>query len=149
LKKTKIFNCKIPGNINNVRNVVKNVINYLQDFYGPIDDCTQFEIKVILNELVLNAVKHGVKEDDNKHVEVTASITRDNCALLVIEDEGDGYDYRCLLNCICPQHETGNIFDAKETGRGILIVKNLCDNMTFNKKGNKITVLKKLCKETE
>lgn len=148
MNKTKIFSCKIPGNINNVRDVVKNVMNYLQDFYGPITNCTQFEIKVILNELILNAVKHGIKGDNNKYVEVTASITKDNCVLLVIEDEGDGYDYHCLLNGMCSQLETGNIFDAKETGRGILIVKNLCDSMTFNKKGNRITVLKKLRKET-
>lgn len=148
MKKTKIFNCKIPGNINSIKNVVKNVMNYLQDFYGSIDDCSQFEIKVILNELILNAVKHGIKEDDNKYVEVTAGITGDNCVFLVVEDEGDGYDYCHLLNIMRPQDETEDIFDVKEAGRGILIVKNLCDYMTFNEKGNKVTVLKKLCKET-
>lgn len=146
LNKLKGFNCKVAGDIKNVRQVVHDVICHLQHIYGAIEECTLFELKVILNELVLNAIKHGIKEDAGKHVRIAAGLTRDGSAVLMVEDEGEGYDYRCIIDKNKTAQDFINICDAKETGRGLLIVKNLCDRVRCNKKGNRIVVVKRLNK---
>jgi len=149
LEKLKGFSCNVPGSISNVREAVEEVICYLQNIYGSIEECTLFELKVILNELILNAIKHGIREDDSKYVKIAASLTKDGCAVLTVEDEGEGYDYRCVINRNNTVQDLMDICNAKETGRGILIVKNLCDSIRFNKKGNRIIVVKKLCRHKQ
>jgi len=133
----------MPSHINNIGNTVSDVLNFFRSAYGEIETCVLFELRVILNELILNAVKHGNLEDETKYVSIKALVARGGKALIVVEDDGLGYDYRSVLynnlnNNIC------NLNDVKETGRGILIVKSLCEKIKFNKKGNMVCVVKKL-----
>lgn len=141
-----VYNCKIPGNINNVSCVVKDVVQCLQSVYGFIEECTLFELKVILNELILNAIKHGNKEDDSKFVKILVGLTKKDNAILLIEDCGKGFNYRCLMEMDQNDCIFDDICEMKETGRGILIVKNLSDRMKFNGKGNRVVIVKKLCR---
>lgn len=111
-----------------------------------VKENTLFEIKVILNELLTNAVKHGSKSDCSRYVKVSARIM-DNCLfLLEVEDDGEGCDYKSTLHEAQNQCCCENIFDIKETGRGLLLVKNLCDSIQFNMKGNRVTIEKELFK---
>ena len=147
LGRLKVLTCTVPGTIKSIQKVVKEVTCYFQTYYSTIDECTLFELKVILNELVLNAVKHGSKEDYSKCIEIVAGVTKNEDMFLMVKDKGEGYDYKCMMR----QYEnTQDIFDdisnIKETGRGILIVKSLCDRIMFNKKGNTVIVVKKIKK---
>lgn len=146
----KTYNCVIASDFNNICCTINDIINYLQEFYGHLDEGNLFEIKVILNELIMNAVKHGNREDSNKHVKIVSSVTKDGYAFFYIEDEGHGYNYNDVLVKNCPLQDCDGFFDicgVKETGRGMLIVKNLCDKVKFNEKGNKIVVMKKLVRD--
>jgi serine/threonine-protein kinase RsbW len=98
---------------------------------------------VILNELILNAIKHGNRNELSKKVKISVSILKRGYILFLIEDEGEGYDYNCKLkkNVIV---ELEDCYELKETGRGIHIVSNLCDKIKYNKKGNKVIALKKI-----
>jgi len=109
-----------------------------------LNECDLFEVKVILNELILNAIKHGNKEDDKKFIKICAGLKNQRDLFIVIEDSGEGYDYNDVLAIpVCTGSEQ-EICDLKETGRGLLIVKNLCDKIKFNKKGNKVIVVKSI-----
>lgn len=140
------FCCRIPGDINNISLIVRDVINYFEGFCGGIEECALFELKVILNELLLNAIKHGVKEDKSRYVRVIAAIRKDNSVFIMVEDEGSGCDYDIILKNEndCCSNPVYDLCDAKETGRGLLIVKNLCDRIRYNRKGNRVAVVKKL-----
>lgn len=144
MEKLKVYESSIPGNLNYVRSEVNNIIGFLQETWGTIEDCTLFELKVIINELLLNAVKHGNKEDNNKLVRIAAGIEKGDCAFIDIQDDGEGYDYECLIDKAERLCSESNILNLKETGRGLLIIKNLCDNIQFNEKGNRVIVEKKL-----
>jgi len=133
----------MPSHVNNIGNTVADVLNFLRSAYGDIEKSILFELRVILNELILNAVKHGNHEDETKYVSIKAFVARGDKALIVVGDDGLGYDYRSILynnlnDDIC------NLNDIKETGRGILIVKSLCEKVKFNNKGNMVCVVKKL-----
>ncbi|NMB33337.1 MAG: ATP-binding protein [Clostridium sp.] len=99
---------------------------------------TIFDIRVALSELIQNALRHGNKGDKNKYIKVNAGITSDGYAFFVVEDEGEGFDYRDLVR------ETDDLMQLKESGRGVIIVEGLCDKLKFNEKGNKAVILKKL-----
>jgi len=141
---TKIFNYTMQSTIENICCAAQTIISNLQNCYENIDEDTLFEIKVILNELFCNAVRHGNKEISRKIVKITYGISKCNFMFLIVEDEGEGYDYRRYIYSDIDDIRCSEISDMKETGRGLLIVKNLCDKIKFNDKGNKIVILKKL-----
>lgn len=145
----KSFNTRIPCDIQQVGQVVGYILHNLDDRYGKLDECVSFELRLILNELVLNAIKHGNKCDIGKSVKISVGMLKDHHVVLAVEDEGEGYDYSTVYSCTgvtdCILDED-DIFSMKETGRGMLLVKNLCDRIKFNKKGNRVIILKKVCK---
>lgn len=139
MKVLKLCDLRIASELCNIRNSVNNIVEFILDCHGQLREDTLFEIKVILNELLQNAIKHGNKEDVTKQVKVRTGIDN-HYVYFIVEDEGDGFD------CDCERQSEAllDLFQMKENGRGILIVKNLCDKVKYNCKGNKIVVLKSL-----
>lgn len=144
LELLKVYNKIIPSKIEIVNCVVKEVIEYLIENYGKIHTDVLFELRVILNEVLLNAVFHGNKENSNKFINITMGITKDKCLLMIVADDGDGYDYKSYLKKCMDNQEEYCWEEIEETGRGIRIIMKLCDKVEFNKKGNKISILKRL-----
>ncbi|TYQ15091.1 UNVERIFIED_CONTAM: serine/threonine-protein kinase RsbW [Acetivibrio alkalicellulosi] len=131
----------------NTRLLVNDILEFLSCYNTKeaIDQDTLFEVKVILNELMQNALNHGNKKDIAKVIKVQVNIIENNMLCIVIEDEGEGYNFRYLMEVIeKPQENLLEICDLKENGRGLMLVKSLSDKILFNDKGNKIEVLKKL-----
>jgi len=139
-----VYNRIIPSNVEVVGCTVKEIIQYLIENYGDVNIEILFELRVILNELILNAVTHGNKENTNKFVSVSMGITKDKCMLLMVTDDGDGYDYDFYLKKFEDSKEMFCWEEIEETGRGIKIIMKLCDRVEFNKRGNKISILKRL-----
>ena len=135
------YKSEIPSEINEICGLISGILSFIEGTNGQLDACLEFELKVILNELIINAIKHGNSSDPNKKVKVSAILTKGKHLILFIEDEGEGYDYS--LKC-CKAHFKEDFFEMRETGRGIFIVSNLCDKIKFNKKGNKVIAIKKL-----
>jgi serine/threonine-protein kinase RsbW len=71
-------------------------------------------------------------------------MVRDSRIILAVEDQGSGFNYSCFLDDSCRNEDLYELNDIKESGRGILIVKNLCDEIRFNKKGNRIIIVKRI-----
>ncbi|MCX7923663.1 MAG: ATP-binding protein [Clostridia bacterium] len=146
MRTLKVYNSLISSNINNVGSTVSDILFYLREAYNEIGEDCLFELRVILNELILNAVRHGNKEESNKQVKISVGVTGNEYMFLIIEDQGEGYNYKCIVEENQNINELFDICNMKETGRGVMIVRTLCDRLKFNKKGNKVVVLKKFCK---
>lgn len=84
-----------------------------------------FELAV--DEAVANAVVHGNKADDNKKVTVRTALSREG-ASVTVEDEGEGFDEGGIPD---PLAEANLL---KESGRGIFLMKRLCDSVLAVKK---------------
>jgi len=91
---------------------------------------------VALDEAFVNAVKHGNKYDSAKLVRVSADVTRKE-ARFTIEDEGEGFDVNAIPNPLDPE----NLF--KTSGRGVLFIYNIMDEVRYNERGNRLTMVKK------
>jgi len=142
LKSLKVYSNLVPSSINNIGIVVDGLLNSLQNICGQLNDTTLFDLKVILNELLINAILHGNSENENKTVRISADIADKSELYIIIEDEGCGYDYTrlCSEQALHPcDTEPDNVC---ECGRGIRIVRSLCDQVKVNTKGNKIVIMK-------
>ncbi|MFQ5583573.1 MAG: ATP-binding protein [Calditrichia bacterium] len=91
---------------------------------------------IALTELAVNAMVHGNKEDPQKKVTIQADFEEDRLRVS-ITDEGGGFDPGDIPNPTNPQ----NLW--KEHGRGIFLVQNLIDEVSFSTtpEGMKITLI--------
>ena len=113
-----------------------------------VDDvCDLFDIKeeiyghilVALTEAVNNGLQHGNKANPNKNIEVTFKV-KDDTLYFTVKDQGPGFDFNNLPDPTDPK----NI--EKPTGRGIFLMKHLCDAVAFEEKGTKVILEFKLKK---
>jgi serine/threonine-protein kinase RsbW len=96
----------------------------------------QSNLFVALDEAFVNAVKHGNKFDAHKLVRITAEVSKDE-ARFTIEDEGEGFDVQNIPDPLDPE----NLF--KTSGRGVLFIYNIMDEVVYNDRGNRLTMVKK------
>ena len=140
------FVSRFPADINNLKNVIEDILSYYYTVYDELDDSSVFEFRVVLNELLINAIKHGGRQSAECFIKVVAGISADGCALIIIEDGGEGYDTASVCKCDSAAVKSKNVEEVNETGRGIFIVKKLCDDFMVNEKGNKVVINKTLSK---
>ena len=99
-----------------------------------IDDEVYGKYMLSVVECVNNAIVHGNKMDMNKKVHMHYHINNQRIKV-TITDEGEGFDPDSLPD---PTAEE-NI--EKECGRGIFLIKNLCDEVYFEDKGRRVTMI--------
>lgn len=104
---------------------------------GVEDETFLSNMSIAVDEILNNALIHGNDLDETKKIMVRLQFDTERVTLNVI-DEGDGFDYRTLMNDFAEQAET------LPTKRGLFIVHYLMDELTFNDTGNSITVVKYL-----
>jgi serine/threonine-protein kinase RsbW len=135
------LNFEISSDINSISSAVSGVMQYLDGSCVNIDECAIFDIRVILNELLINSIIHGNKKNLDKKIMIRVGVSGKGYFFVFVEDEGKGYDFKRFLNRETPHQ---SLSEMKEYGRGVLIIESLCDRIKFNKKGNKVIVLKKI-----
>ncbi|HYE16564.1 MAG TPA: ATP-binding protein, partial [Pyrinomonadaceae bacterium] len=91
---------------------------------------------IALDEAFVNAVKHGNRGDARKLVRITADLSARE-ARFSIEDEGEGFD----VNSIPDPLDPANLF--KTSGRGVLLIYNIMDEVEYNERGNRLTMVKR------
>lgn len=144
MKTIKAYHAQIPSDSRDLCSIVEDIILFIKEYIGVLPEDYLFEVKVILNELIINAMKHGNKGDKNKLVNIITGLSEMDHIYIIIEDQGEGCDYEYFLNRRCCLEDMSESCSLQETGRGIFIVKSLCDRLKFNKRGNKVIVLKKI-----
>jgi serine/threonine-protein kinase RsbW len=91
---------------------------------------------IALDEAFVNAVKHGNKFDAAKNVRITAEVSATE-ARFTVEDEGEGFDVNAIPDPLDPV----NLF--KTSGRGVLLIHNIMDEVRYNERGNRLEMVKR------
>jgi serine phosphatase RsbU (regulator of sigma subunit)/anti-sigma regulatory factor (Ser/Thr protein kinase) len=115
------------------------VILSTMDSLGYPDESIR-KMKIILTELLANAIYHGNKKDHSKKVTVGHMIDRKK-AIISVLDEGDGFNPKSIADPTLPENV------VKDCGRGLYIVQKYVDKLEFNPRGNRVTVTKNLVKK--
>ncbi|MBR8838507.1 MAG: anti-sigma regulatory factor [Stigonema ocellatum SAG 48.90 = DSM 106950] len=101
----------------------------------------QAELRLGLQEALVNAAKHGNNLDPSKRVLVRFSLI-DNQYWWIISDQGRGFS-PCSAGDIDPEEYLPP--DESESGRGLCILHQIFDQVEWNRKGTEL----RLCKQLE
>ncbi len=104
----------------------------------------QQEVRLGLQEALVNAARHGNNLDPCKAIVVHYSITDEQCSW-IISDKGAGFkpDYSCLesLKKLPPEEA--------ESGRGMCMLYGIFDQVHWNSQGTKLRLCKLINKNNE
>jgi anti-sigma regulatory factor (Ser/Thr protein kinase) len=144
--------------------VIPALVRHVQEYLVRLQLCDQTErirIGVALEEALLNAIFHGnleasseLRQQDEQHyyrladersrqppyrerkVSFTFRLIRTE-AEFSIQDEGPGFDWATLPDPTDPANLD------RVGGRGLLLIRTFMDEVHFNEKGNRISMVKR------
>ena len=151
----------LENKLEDITPLIENLSNEVKK-YIPNDEIDLFS--AALYEVIMNAIEHGnlnilyetkkewlkkniyhkklkelLKTEKAKttHVEIKLELPEEeNKISITVKDQGLGFK---------PKQESKKIYNdgfARESGRGIMMIKSYFDEVKFNKKGNAITLIK-------
>ncbi len=126
---------QVPGRVNAITPAVERVMAALRAV--PQVRGREFEIETALREALSNAVRHGCREDPGKSVDVTVTCDSEPGVLIVVSDPGRGFDPGQV-----PSPTVGpNVY--RHHGRGLYLIRQLMDEVTFARGGAEIRMRKR------
>jgi serine/threonine-protein kinase RsbW len=112
------------------------------------DEDSMHWVSVAIRESVINAIKHGNRNDATKmvHVDFTSSDDPENGGLTIsVRDEGEGFEPEEVADPLAPENM------LKSSGRGIFLIRNFMDDVQLMRGaegGMEVRMVKKLAKAT-
>lgn len=109
-----------------------------------LDEDASHWVSVSVRESVINAVKHGNREDPAKHVIIEFSLTPRATPgeySVTVLDEGEGFDFEEVEDPLAPENL------LKSSGRGIFFMRNFMDDVAITRRpegGMSVRMVKKL-----
>jgi serine/threonine-protein kinase RsbW len=103
---------------------VQVVSDYLGRSVG-LDEDDRHWVGVAVRESVINAIKHGNRNDASKHVHVDFETSASTVPQITIRvrDEGEGFDPDEIADPLAPENL------LKASGRGIFLIRNFMDHV--------------------
>jgi len=107
---------------------VQVVSDYLGRSVG-LDDDDRHWVGVAVRESVINAIKHGNRNDASKHVFVEFETANTSVPELTIRvrDQGEGFDPETVADPLAPENL------LKSSGRGIFLIRNFMDDVQLQR----------------
>jgi serine/threonine-protein kinase RsbW len=124
---------EVPSDRALIEGVVRHLAARCRDFRG-YSPRTLMNFRVALCESLSNAMIYGNQEDPGRVVRVRARV--DAGAIRVeVTDEGHGFD----PNGVPDPTQPAALESAR--GRGLFLLRNLADEVSFNERGNSVTFI--------
>ena len=120
---------QIPSLSENIR-IVESFIDNAKEKFSLNDDIYG-NIMIAVTESVNNAIVHGNRKDSSKNVTLQLKVD-DNILNFTITDEGEGVNFNQLPDPTSPENLD------KPGGRGIFLMKHLCDEVSFQDEGRAV-----------
>ena len=101
-------------------------------------------VSVAVRESVINAIKHGNREDRHKHVTVEFVLTprpKPDQFVIRVLDEGEGFEPEEIADPLAPENM------LKSSGRGIFFMRSFMDDVAIERRpegGMMVRMTKKL-----
>ncbi len=127
-----IFKGSVCSSLNDVKAFIDKALNNLRQVIDDQD--IMFDVRLIINELIVNGVIHGNCCDISKNVYLLLAM-EDGCLKIEVVDEGPGIDYD--ISSYDPE-------ELKCCGRGLVIVDGLSDEFYIDK--NRVVAIKHITK---
>jgi serine/threonine-protein kinase RsbW len=127
--KSGFFCCYIPSLLKEVDSVGYAIRKFLSDIGLA---AASFQVELSVRECLNNAIVHGNKNDSSKKVMLELRVGK-KWILLRVSDEGPGFNWR-------EWRESPGIGSAASYGRGLSIISFYASRISFNRRGNQISL---------
>lgn len=121
-----------------LRNLVQDILDRIH-IWRHLSEDDEYEIRLILNELIANGTIHGNKGACTKGITATVHAANHDTLCITIQDDGIGFDHQSI--CSAPYTFASSL---SERGRGLKLIRAICDDMQFNQPGNVIRIHKSI-----
>jgi serine/threonine-protein kinase RsbW len=120
-----------PGAIGTVADAVTETLIQLR-----VPEQKRLEIGLAVQEALVNAVVHGCKNDPSKQVRCRLQSDPLGRIVITVTDPGQGFSPDLLSD---PKRQE-NIY--ADHGRGVYLIRQLMDEVSFERRGNEISMWK-------
>lgn len=127
------------------------ILQFLREMGMTLPAADQEHVALAFREILLNAIEHGGGNDPNKKVTITY-VRADHAVLYYVHDPGKGFSFRELAHAAVSNpadspfghHETRQQLGLRPGGFGLLMTRQLVDEMIHNETGNEVLLIKYL-----
>ena len=130
------------------------ITRFLTEWESALPEDQRDLLMTAFREMLLNAMEHGAGFDPGQVIEVTAART-DRAIVFHIRDPGNGFNREALSHA-AKANDPDSVMHAMENreaaglrsgGFGMLIVRQVVDEMVYNERGNEVLLIKHLKKD--
>lgn len=125
-----IYKGSVCSDLDTIKSFIDKTVQILNGIINDRD--LMFDIRVILNELIVNGALHGNECMSTKTVSLTLRMSEDKL-MIEVEDEGRGINYNL---------KEYNPSDLKSWGRGLVLVNGLSDEFYVDR--NRVVSVKRI-----
>jgi anti-sigma regulatory factor (Ser/Thr protein kinase) len=129
-----------PGHLDAVSAARETVMDFLRKHCSMGPD--EFDILVALQEALANAALHGCGNDSSKLIRCSVSV-KAGVLTIVVCDPGTGFNERDHAETESAEP------NYSESGRGILLMRGLMDEVTYQRGGSEVQLKKRLAPSME
>lgn len=133
MSKTSANQVVIPSDTLAARAIQMRIVEMLEALDYPLPDV--MGVRLALEEVLMNAIKHGNKMDPAKVVRIQYEVTAEQVAI-EIEDQGDGFCPENLPDPTLPENL------ERPGGRGVFLIQKFMSSVEYNLRGNLVRMKK-------
>ena len=129
------YQATIPADVGSITPIMDQLMEIgeeTQCFAGK-----EMHIETALREALANAIVHGCKNDDRQTVQLAVACDEDHEVEMVVRGPGSGFDPRSVPDPTVNQ----NVYETH--GRGLYLIKQLMDEVHYERGGTEIHMRKK------
>ncbi|WP_337175726.1 response regulator [Paludisphaera sp.] len=113
----------------------------------PLSNDQVMQIRQAVMEMAQNAIEWGNQHRTDRLVEITYRVHADGLEI-VIRDQGQGFDRGSLPHAAAPDDPFSHLdvrdkLGLRAGGFGMLICQGMVDEMSYNREGNEVTLVKR------
>ena len=129
--------------------IADRLVQFFRELQVELTADEQADIAMAFRELLMNAIEHGGRSDPEQKVEV-AYIRVSQAALYYIRDPGEGFSFDNLPHAAVSDSpddplrhvEVRSQIGMRPGGFGILMTRQIADELIYNEKGNQVLLVK-------
>lgn len=130
------------------------ITRFLTEWESALPEDQRDLLMTAFREMLLNAMEHGAGFDPGQVIEVTAART-DRAIIFHIRDPGNGFNRDAVSHAamandpdsVMTTMENREALGLRSGGLGMLIVRQVVDEMVYNERGNEVLLIKHLKKD--
>ncbi|MEX1829223.1 ATP-binding protein [Luteibacter sp. CQ10] len=129
---------RIPNRLEDVFVALEQAAGHLDRHH--IDEACRADVRLVLEELLVNIVRHGYPDGRDGEIRISIDVHRDHVQLK-LEDDAQPFDARA--------HElpdlAGDIADREIGGLGLHLIHNIADALEYTRHGNRNITVARFC----